>query len=125
VSLYREWQATKKLFRLIPKGLILPAEQWQSCVHFPAETCSAGSDILQNNVPAGHETPLNKVLRGRDPAEQSPAGYQTRGTTFKYKYFWEFNTEFKNILGCEFRDCMGSICRKNQRSKILRYCPLK
>jgi hypothetical protein len=61
-----------------------------------------------------------------DPTEQSPAGYQTprnkvlRGiklcvTTFKNKYFCEFEKEFKNILGCEFGDYMGSIHGKKQR----------
>jgi hypothetical protein len=31
--------------------------------------------------------------------EQSSAGYHTLGNNFKYKYFREFETEFKNILG--------------------------
>jgi hypothetical protein len=31
-------------------GVADPAEQWQSCVHFIAYTCSAGSDTPQNNV---------------------------------------------------------------------------
>jgi hypothetical protein len=35
-----------------------------------------------------------KVLRGIKP----------QGTTFKYDYFSEFETEVKNISGCEFRD---------------------
>jgi hypothetical protein len=83
-------------------GVSDPEEQWQSCEHFIAYTCSAGSD-----------TPRNKVLRGIKP----------RGTTFKNEYFCEFEKEFKNISRCEFRDYMGSIRGKNQRSKISCYCP--
>jgi nicotinamide riboside kinase len=73
--------------------------------------------VLQGLIPksAGYQTLWNKVLRGIKP----------QGTTFKYKYFREFKTEFKNILGFEFRDYMGSICGKNQRSKISCYCPFK
>jgi hypothetical protein len=59
------------------------AEQWQSCVHFIADTCSARSD-----------TPRNKVLLGIKP----------RRTTFIYEYFCKFETVLKNILGCEFGD---------------------
>jgi hypothetical protein len=62
-----------------------------------------------------YQTPRNKVLRGIKP----------RGTTFKNEYFCNFEKEFKNILGCEFRDYMGSIHRKNQRSEISCYCPFK
>jgi hypothetical protein len=40
------------------------------------------------------DTPLNKVLQGIKP----------RGTTSKYKYFCKFETELKNIPGCEFGD---------------------
>jgi hypothetical protein len=104
-----------KLFHLILRGLYLPtqnkilkgirprgtkscrvsdpAEQWQSCVHFIAEACSAGSDTPQNNAypakqnPAGYQTPQNKVLQGIKP----------RRTTFKYEYIREFETELKNI----------------------------
>jgi hypothetical protein len=98
--------------RRIPCGVSDPAEQWQSCVHFIAYTCSAGSDTPQNNVlrgpiqiPAGYQTPRNKVLRGIKPRE----------TTFKNEYCCEFEKEFKNILGCKFGDNMGSIRGKNQR----------
>jgi hypothetical protein len=72
--------------RTRPCGVSDPAEQWQSCVHFIAYTCSAASD-----------TPQINVLRG----------IKHRGTTFKNKYFCEFEKEFKNILGCEFGDDMG------------------
>ena len=83
-------------------GVSDPAEQWQSCVHFIAYTCSAGSD-----------SPLNKVLRGIRPRGTKSCG--VRGTTFKNEYFCEFEKEFKNILGCEFGDYMGSIRGKTQR----------
>ncbi len=73
-------------------------------VWYPAEQWSAGSDA-----------PLNKVLRGIRP----------RGTTFNNEYFFKFEKEFKNILGCKFVDYMGSIRGKNQRSKISCYCPFK
>jgi hypothetical protein len=53
----------------------------------------------------GYQTPQNKVLKGIKP----------RGTTFKNEYFCEFEKEFKNILGCEYRDYMGWIRGKNQR----------
>jgi hypothetical protein len=103
-----------------------PAEQMQSGVHFIADTCSARSDTSQNNIlrdlipPAsqsstGYQTPWNKVLRGVKP----------RTTTFKYKYFCKFETEFQNILGCEFGDYMGLIRGKNRRSKISCYCLFK
>ncbi len=76
-------------------GVSNPAEQWQSCVHFIADTYSARSDTPQ-------------TCGVWYPAQQSPAGYQTLwgikpcGTTSKYEYFCKFETEFKNILGCEF-----------------------
>jgi hypothetical protein len=94
---------------LIPRrtkscGVSDPAEQWQICVHFLSYTCSAGSDTPQNNVLRGL-IPLNKVLRG----------IRLHGTTFKNEYFCEFEKEFENILGCEFRDYMGSIRGKTQR----------
>jgi hypothetical protein len=75
-------------------GYLDPAEQWQSCVHFIAYTCSAGSDTLLKRSPVGYQTPRNKVLRG----------IKLRGTTFKNKYFCKFEKEFKNILVCEFGD---------------------
>jgi hypothetical protein len=91
-----------------------PAEQWQSCVHFIADTFSARSDTLQNNVLPGLIPRLTKSSGVSDPAEQSPEGYHTRGRTFKYEYFCKFEIEFKNILGCEFGDYMGSIHGKNR-----------
>jgi hypothetical protein len=114
-------ESYQKLFRLIPKGLNLPAEQWQSCVHFPADARSAVSDTPQNNVPAGHETLLNKILRGIRPRGVKEVLRDVKPRNNRN----EFETELKNILGCEFRDCMGSIRGKNQRSNILRHCPLK
>ncbi len=84
-------------------GVSDPAEQWQSCVHFMAYTCSAGPD-----------TPQNSVLRGIKPP----------GTTFIYEYFCEFEKELKNILGCEFGDYMGSIHGKKPEVKNLMLLPL-
>jgi hypothetical protein len=71
------------------------------------EPCPAGPDT-------GYQTPQNKVLRGIKP----------QGTNMK-EYLCTFKTEFKNILGCEFGDYKGSICGKNQRSKISSYYPFK
>ncbi len=45
--------------------------------------------------------------------EQSSTGYHTPLNNFKYEYLCEFETEFNNILGCEFGDYMGSIHGKN------------
>ncbi len=126
-------------------GVSDPAEQWQSWIHFIADTCSAAPE----KHPSGSDTPLNKVLRVirprralffgvSDPTEQvssikciqlchcsagsntpqdtkSWGGIKPQGTIFKYEYFREFETEFKNILGCEFGDYMGSIRGKNRR----------
>ncbi len=39
--------------------------------------------------------------------------YHTWRKTFQYEYFREFETEFKNILVCEFGDYLGSIRGKN------------
>jgi hypothetical protein len=68
---------------------------------------------------------LTKSCGISDPAEQTPAGYQTPRNNIQNEYFCEFEKEFKNSLECEFRDYMGSIRRKNQRSKISCYCPFK
>jgi dTDP-4-amino-4,6-dideoxygalactose transaminase len=39
----------------------------------------------------------------------------SRILTFEYEYLREFETEFKNILGCESGAHLGSIIEKNQR----------
>jgi hypothetical protein len=72
-----------------------------------------GSDTPQINVPRGLILRLTKPCGVSDPAEQSSAGHHTPENNFKYEYFREFETELKNILGCEFRDYMGSILGKN------------
>jgi hypothetical protein len=56
---------------------------------------------------------LTKSCVLSDPAEQSSAGYRNPGNNFKYKYFHEFETEFKNSLGYEFGDYIGLIHGKN------------
>jgi hypothetical protein len=61
----------------------------------------------------GPDTPKDKVLRGIRPHRTKFCGVSQPGNNFKYEYFWEFETELKNILGCEFGDYMGSICGKN------------
>jgi hypothetical protein len=40
-------------------------------------------------------------------------GVSDPGNNFKYEYFREFETEFKNILGCEFGDYIVNIRGKN------------
>jgi hypothetical protein len=75
--------------------------------YFKADACSPGSDIRQNNILRRLILHLTKFCGVSDPVEQSSAGYQTPGNNFKYVYFREFETEFKNILGCEFKDYMG------------------
>jgi hypothetical protein len=80
---------------------------------FYSRCCSAGSDTPQNNILQGLILCLTKTCRVSDPVEQSSAGYHTPGNNFKYEYFREFETEFKNILGYEFGDYMGSIYGKN------------
>jgi hypothetical protein len=83
----------KKILRGIrprrPKscGVSGPAEQWQSCVHFIAYTCSAGSDTPQNNVLRDMIPRLTKSCGVLDPAEQSPAGYQTPRNNIKKQIF--------------------------------------
>jgi hypothetical protein len=95
-------------------GVSDPAEQWQICVHFIGYTCSAGSD-----------TPINKVLRGIRPrGTKSCGGIKPRETTLKNKYFREFEKEFKNVLGCEFGDYMGSIREKTRGQKSRATVPL-
>jgi hypothetical protein len=68
-------------------GVSDPAEQWQSCVHFIAYTCSTGSDTLQNNVLWGLIPCLTKSCGVSDPAEQSPAGYQTPRNKIQKRIF--------------------------------------
>jgi hypothetical protein len=63
-----------------------------------AKVCSAGSD-----------TPQNKLLLGITP----------RGTTIEYTYLCEFEIEFKNILGCVFGACMGSIDEKSEAENLV------
>ncbi len=115
----------------------------RSCgVSDPAEPSLAGYQTPQNNERDVYILQQMLVLRGlipcrtmilrltrscgvSDPTERSSAAYHTPGNNFKYEYFREFETEFKNILGYEFGDYMGSIHGKNQRSKISCYCPFK
>jgi hypothetical protein len=85
-------------------GVSDPAEQWLELCTFYSIHLFCGSD-----------TPQKNVLRGINP----------RGTTLKNKYFCEFEKEFKNILGCEFGDYMGSIHRKNRGKKSRATVPLK
>jgi hypothetical protein len=89
-------------------GVSDPAEQWQRCVYLIANACSAGSDTPQNNVLWGLILRLTKSCGVSDPG-----GYHTPGNNFKYEYFSEFEIEFKNILGYELGDYMGSIHGKN------------
>ncbi len=58
-------------------GVSDPAEQWQSWVHFIADTCSERSDTLQNNILRALIPRVKKSFRVSNPAEQSPEGYQT------------------------------------------------
>jgi hypothetical protein len=48
-----------------------------------------------------------------------------RRTTFKYEYFCKFETQFKNILKCEFGDYMGSIRGKTGGQKSRATVPLR
>jgi hypothetical protein len=111
---FKENGKLSKLFRLVLRGLNLPAgsdtpqnkilrgsrprrtkscrvpdpaEQWQSCVHFIAYTCSAGSDALQKNVLRGLIPCLTKSCGVSVPAEQSPAGYQTPRNIIQKRIF--------------------------------------
>jgi hypothetical protein len=93
--------------------------------------------ILRRTTSCGVSDPAELSLAGvSDPAEQwqscahfisdtCSARSDTPQNTFKYEYFCKFETEIKNILGCEFGDYMGSIRGKNRRSKISCYCPFK
>jgi hypothetical protein len=111
---------------------IRPRRKRSCWVSDPAEPILAGYQTPQNNDRNVYilkhnlvlRAPQNNILRGlilrltkfcgvSDPAEQSSAGYQTLGNNFKYEYFREVKTEFKNILGCEFGDYMGYIRGKN------------
>jgi hypothetical protein len=144
---FKENGLLSKLFLLIPWGLKLPAgsdtlqnkilqgirprrtrscrvsdpgtkscgdsdhtEQWQRCVHFIADVFSRGSN-----------TPQNRVLLGLIPCLTKSCWV----STFTYEYFSEFETEVKNILGCEFgvhKHILGLIRGENQRLKITCYC---
>jgi hypothetical protein len=59
------------------------------CAHLMADACSKRS------------------CRVSDPTEPSLAGNQTSGNKFKNEYLSKFETELKNILGCEFGDYLG------------------
>ncbi len=76
-----------------------------------------GSDTLQNNILWGLVPRLTKSWVVSDLVEQSPKEYQTRVKTFKYEYLCEFETECKNILGCEFGDYIGLIRGKKTKGK--------
>jgi hypothetical protein len=92
-----------------------PLEQCQSCVHFIKDTCSARSDTQQNNDLQDLIHRFKKSCGVSDPAEQSQRGIKPRGTTLEYEYFCKFETELKNVLGCEFGDYMGLIRGRNWR----------
>jgi hypothetical protein len=133
-------------FSLILQGLNLPVgsgtpqnkilrgirpRRTRSCgVSDPAEPSLAWYQTPENNDRDVYILLQTLVLRGlilrltkswgvSDPAEQTSAGYHTSGNSFKYKYFCEFETEFKNILGSEFGDYMGSIHGKKLEVKNL------
>ncbi len=72
----------------------------------------------QNNVLQGLIPRLTKSCGVSDPTEQSPAGYQTPRNNIQKQIFLRIRKRIQNILGYEFWDYMGSIRRKNQRSKI-------
>jgi hypothetical protein len=130
---FKENGKFSKLFRLVLRGLNLPAGSdtpqnkilrgFRPCrlrpcgVSDPAELSLAGYQTPQNNgrvvyIYSIHlfcgVTPQNNVLRGliprstkscwvSDPAEQSPAGYQTCGTTFKNEYFSNSKKKLKRL----------------------------
>jgi hypothetical protein len=58
--------------------------------------------ILKQIKPKKNTNDWRKSCGVSDPAEQSSAGYHTPGSNFKYQYFRDFETEFNNILECEF-----------------------
>ncbi len=79
-------------------GVSDPAEQCQSCVHFIAYTCSAGSDILQNNVLRGLIPRLTKPCGVSDPAEQSPAGFQTPRNNIPKRIFLQIQKRIQKYF---------------------------
>ncbi len=87
---------------LSPGGMSLRRLQ----VLYIAGICSSESD-----------TPHNNILRGLIP------DIRPLGTTSKVKYIREFETEPKNILGCESGAHMGSIKGKTE-IKILLILPV-
>jgi hypothetical protein len=137
---FKENGKLSKFFRQVLRGLNLPAGSdtpqnkilW--CIR-PCWTRPCGVSDPAEQDPVGNQTPrtmaelctfysIHLFCGVSDHAEQSPAWYQTPRNNIQNKYFCEFEKEFKNILGCEFGDYMGSIRGKNQRSKISCYCPL-
>jgi hypothetical protein len=71
------------------------------------------------------DTPPKKVLLGIRPRGTKVCrGFKPRGLTFKYKYFREFETEFKNILGCEFGAIWGQFVEKTRSRKSHATVPL-
>jgi hypothetical protein len=90
----------------------------EMCI-FIADACSAGSDTPQNKILGGIRPRRTGSCGVSDPTEQSSVGYHTPGNNFKYEYFRKFKTEFKNILGREFGDYMGSIRGKKIEAENL------
>jgi hypothetical protein len=106
-------------------GVSDPAEQWQSCVHFIAYTCSAGSDTSQNNVLRGLIPHLTNSCGVSDPRHKVLRGIKPWGTTFKNEYFCEFEKEFKNIFqGVNSGTIWGRFVEKTRGKKSRATVPL-
>ncbi|OBQ36355.1 MAG: hypothetical protein AN484_25735 [Aphanizomenon flos-aquae WA102] len=54
-----------------------------------------------------------------------PRSIPQRGTIFEFEYLGEFETKIEKILGSVPGAQVELIHEKNQRSKILWYCPFK
>ena len=88
-------------------GVSDPAEQWQSCVHFIADTCSAGSDTPQNNILRGLIPRLTKFCGVSDPAEQSPAGSQTPRDNIQKRLFLQIRKRIQKYFRVWIRGLNG------------------
>ncbi len=83
-----------------------------------------GSDTPQTNVLRGLKPRLTKSCGVSDPAEQSPAGYQTSRNNIQKRIFLRFRKRNLKILGCELGTIWGRFVGKTRGKKSRATVPL-